>query len=117
MLAVHPQTPPLPHRPPANVSHYQQCRLLKATKFIGNTSLFVCFLFVGVLLFMNTERQQSSLGHTGASLAYLREKLTIITTVSAPLPKPTLTKQTLIDFKEMHELWPLSISGLQKEFR
>lgn len=85
--------------------HYCPCCLLKATEFVGNTSLFVCFLFVGVFLLMNTERQQNLLGHARESLAYVRERLTIVTTVKGGLahpPKLMLTKRSwkwISDFK------------------
>lgn len=66
---------------------------------------------------MNTVRQQNLLGHTGGSLACVREKLTIITKVKrvlAHLPKLMLTKCTLIDFMEMDDLWSLSLKRSTK---
>lgn len=67
---------------------------------------------------MNTARQQNLLGHTGGSLAYVRDKLTIIIKVKGVLahfPKLTLTKHTLIGFMEMDELCSVSLKRSTKK--
>lgn len=67
----------------------------------------VCLLPVCWCSLVNEHRETAKLA-TGRSLAYVKEKLTIITKlkgVLARLPKLTLTKHTLIDFMEMDELW------------